>query len=83
MSACLTNCQINLLNTANFVHNFSQYIYLFSLHVSGDYVPIIRSNNFIYVTLAICHSVGMAVWYAGYINTVVSPDDGHIVARNM
>jgi hypothetical protein len=29
----------------------------------------------------------MAVWYAGwnekYINTVVSPDDGHIVARNM
>jgi len=72
-----------------------------SLHVSGDYVPIIRRNNCINATLGVCHSVWMTVWYAGWIlcipdshpyrissikchiNTVISPDDGHIVARNM
>ena len=54
-----------LVNKANLVHNFSQYVYFFSLHVSGDYVPIIRRNNCIYTTLRICHSVWMTVWYAG------------------
>jgi len=44
---------------ANLVHNFSKCVYFFSLRVSGDYVPIIRRNNYIYVTLAICHSVWM------------------------
>jgi hypothetical protein len=34
----------NLVNNANLVHNFSQYVYFFSLHVSGDYEPIIRRN---------------------------------------
>jgi len=64
-------------------------------------VPIIRRNNCIYVTLGICHSLWMTVWYAGRnenippcipdshpyrvtntkcrIDTVISPDDGHIV----
>jgi len=37
----------------------------FSLHVSVDYVSIIRRNNCIYVTLGICHSVRVTVWYAG------------------
>jgi hypothetical protein len=49
----------------------------------------------VYVTLGTCYSVWMTVSYAGSntedgitstkcrINTVVSPDDGHIVARNM
>ena len=60
-------------------------------------MPIIRRNNCVYVTLGTCHSVWMTVWYAGWndshphrmtstkchINTVVSPDDGHVVARNM
>ena len=68
----------------------------FSLHVSGDYVPIIRSNNCIYATLCNCYSVWMTVWYAPpdshphritstkcRINKVLSPDDGHIFARNM
>ena len=59
-------------------------------------MPIIRRNNCIYATLVWLS--GMTVWYAGYIpdshphritstkcrkNTVVSPDDGPIVARNM
>jgi len=30
------------------------------------------------VTLDTCYSVWMTVWY-----TVVSPDEGHIVTRNM
>jgi len=51
----------NLVNKANFVHNFSWYVYFFSLHVSGNYVPIIRRNNCIYVTLGICYSVWMTV----------------------
>jgi len=70
-------------------------LYFFSVHVSGSYVPIIRKNNYIYAALGICHSVWMTVWYAGChpahrvtntkcrIDTVNSPDDGHIVARNM
>jgi hypothetical protein len=56
-------------------------------------VPIIRRNNCIYVTLGTCYSV----WITGMqsdsypyritstkcrINTVISPDDGHIVALN-
>jgi hypothetical protein len=45
-----------LVNKANLVHNFSWYVYFFSLHVSGDYVPIIRRNNCIYATLGTCHS---------------------------
>ena len=35
----------NRVDKANLVHNFSQYVYFFSLHVSGDFVPIIRRNN--------------------------------------
>ena len=84
------------------MHNFFYHIHFFSLHVSGDYVSIIRRNFCIYATLGTCYSVWMTVWYAGWnspayyavihteitstkcrINTVVSPDDGHIVARNM
>ena len=59
----------------------------------GDYVPINRRNNCVYVTLGTCYSVWMTVWCAHritvhkstkcYINTVVSPDDGHTVTRNM
>jgi len=60
----------NLVNKSNLVHNCSKYVYFFSLHVSKDYVPIIRRNNCIYATL-------------GFVVTVVSPDDGPIVARNM
>ena len=29
----------NLVNRANLVHSFSEYVYIFSLHVSRDYVP--------------------------------------------
>jgi hypothetical protein len=39
-----------------------------SVHVSGNYVPIIRRTYCIYQ----CR-----------IDTVISPGDGHIVARNM
>ena len=61
-------------------------------------MPIIRRNTCIYAALGICHSVWMTVWYAGCIpdnhphrvtntkcriDTVISLNDGHIVARNM
>jgi len=69
------------------------YIY-FSLHVSGDYVLIIKRYNCIYATLGICHSAWMTVWCAEShphrvtntkcrIDRVISPDVGHIVTRNM
>ena len=54
----------NLADKANLVHNFSWYVYFFSLHVSGDYVPIIGRNNCIYAMLGTCYSVWMTVWYA-------------------
>jgi len=68
------------------------------LYVLDDYMPIIRRKNCIYATFGTCYSVWMTVWYPRSIpdshpyritstecaiNTVVSPDDGHIVARNM
>jgi len=56
----------NLVNKANLVHNFSWYVYFFSLQVLGDYVPIIGRNNCIYAMLGTCHSVWMTVWYAGW-----------------
>jgi hypothetical protein len=59
----------NLVNKANLVLSFSYYVYFFSLHVSGDYVPIIRRNNCIYAALGICHSVWIIVWYAGWHET--------------
>jgi len=87
-----------LVNTAKLVYNFSQYVYFFSLHVSGDCVSIIRRNNCIYATPGTCHYMWMTVWYAPCISdshpygitstrcridTSVSPDDGQTVARNM
>jgi hypothetical protein len=47
----------NLANKANLVLSFSYYVYFFSLHVSGDYVPIIRRNNCIFATLGTCSSL--------------------------
>jgi hypothetical protein len=53
------------------IHKYQ--IYFTSLHVSGDCVPIIRRNNYIYATLGTkCR-----------INIVIYPQDGHTVARNM
>ena len=57
---------LDLVNRDNLVRNFSQYAYLFSLHVSGNYVPIIRRNNRIYAILGTCYSVWMTVWYVGW-----------------
>jgi len=57
-----------------------------SLHVSGNYVPIIRRTYCNYVTPVFFTLYG---WLSGLladqcrIDTVRSPDDGHIVARNM
>jgi len=45
-----------LVYETNLVHSFSWYVYFFSLHASGNYVPIIRRNNCIYATLGTCHS---------------------------
>jgi len=67
-----------------------------SLHVSGNYVPIIRRTYCIYATLVFFTLyewlsgllVGMepliqSEKYQRRIYTVRSPDDGHIVARDM
>jgi hypothetical protein len=44
----------------------SLYVYFYSLHVSGKYVPIIRRIDCICTTLGVCQSVLMTVWYAGW-----------------
>jgi len=56
-----------------------------SLPVSGNYVPIIRRTYSIWATLVFFTLCG---WLSGLLlqcrtDTVSSPDDGHIVARNM
>jgi len=55
--------KIHLVNKANLVHNFAWYVYFFSLHVSGDCVPIIRRNNCVHATIGACHSVWITIWY--------------------
>ena len=66
-----------------------------SLHVSVNYVPIIGRNYCIYTTLVFVTLYGwlsslktrqppiQSEKYQCRIDTVSSPDDGHIVARNM
>ena len=49
----------NLVNKANLVHSSSQYIYFSSLHVSGNYVPIIRRNYSMCATLVFVTLYGM------------------------
>jgi len=94
---CASLC--NLVNRTNLVRKFSSYAYCFSLHVSGNYVPIIRRKYRTHATSGISHSIYMTVWYEGpcipdshlyrvtntrrRIGTVFSPDDGHMVAWNI
>jgi len=62
------SCKQNQLSAQFFL-----YVYFYSLHVSGNYVPIIRRNYCISATPGICHSVRVTVWYAGWdkkINSV-------------
>ena len=54
---CWPTFLYNLVNRTNLVHIFSQYVYCFSLHVSGNYVPIIRRKYRTYATPGICHSI--------------------------
>ena len=87
---------LTVVSRTNLVHKFYLYIYCFSLHVSGNYVPIIRRK---YRTYAIPGKVSAGrneippcipdshlyrvTNMRCRIGTVFSPDDGHIVARNM
>jgi hypothetical protein len=80
------------------MHNSALYIYFTSLHVSGNHVPIIR-RNCIYATLVYVTMYGwcLVCWleladqtppiendiHQCRIDTVISPDDGHMVAPNM
>jgi len=52
------------------------YVYLYSLHVSGNHVPIIRIINCIKVIHGICHSVCTTVWYAGWDEIPTCIPDG-------
>ena len=69
------------------------YVYFYFLHVSGSHVSINRRINCINTTSGICNSVEMTVWCAGldethshpnlHTDTINSPDDWHLAARNM
>jgi hypothetical protein len=68
--SCWENWVYYLINKTNLVHSFSYYIYIYqSLHVSGDYGPIIRRYNCVCATLGTCYSVWMTAWCAGWNNT--------------
>ena len=47
----------HLANRTKLTHKFSEYVYCFSIHVSGNYVPIIRRKYRTYATPLICHSI--------------------------
>ena len=67
----------------NLTHKFLfVYVYSKSLHVSSTHVLIIRRTNCINTTSGICHL--HRVTYTGcLIDTINSPDDEHMSARNM
>ena len=54
---CPYTIRYSFVNRTNLVSKFSQYIYCFSLHVSGNYVPIIRRKYRTYATPGICHFI--------------------------
>jgi hypothetical protein len=58
-----------LVNKIQLGAQFFFYVYFYSLHVSGNHVPIIRRINCINKTPGICHSVWMTVWPAGWDET--------------
>jgi hypothetical protein len=58
------------------------YVYFYSLHVSGNHVPIIMRINCINTKSVICH-LYRVTYTRCRIDTINLPDDGHIVARNM
>jgi len=60
----------SFVNKAKLVHNFSHYVYLFSLHVSCNYVPIMRRKDCIYVTLGTCYSVRMTGMHPAYQSVI-------------
>jgi hypothetical protein len=67
------------------VHNFSYYVYFFSLHVSGNCAHHQEKQLYLYDSL-VCIQDGHPRRITSIkcrINTVVSPDDGHTVAQNV
>jgi hypothetical protein len=53
----LSNLIYIFVNNQPDAHFFFTYVYFYSLHVSGNHVPIIRRINCINTTSGICHSV--------------------------
>jgi hypothetical protein len=73
---------IILANNQLHTHFFFMYVYSRSPHVSGSHVPIIRRINCINATCGTCHSVQMTCTTCR-IDTINSPDNGHMAVRNM
>ena len=74
-------CVIFVNNRLN-AQFFFMYVYFYSLHVSDSYVPIIRRINCINTSFD--YSLVFRVTYTRCrIDTINSPDDGHIAVRNM
>jgi len=48
---------VRLVNRTNLLHSFLNMFYCLSLHVSGNYMPIIRRKFRTYATTGICHSI--------------------------
>ena len=55
----------SLCTLINKTHKFFMYVYFYSLHVSGNHVPIIGRINCINAIPGVCHSVWTTVWYVG------------------
>ena len=71
-----------ILFNDKFDPQFFVYVYLNSLHVSSIQVLIIRRFNCFNTTSGICHL--RRVTYTRFrIDTIESPDDKHLNARNM
>jgi hypothetical protein len=83
----------DLVNKTNLVQNLLSVFNIYqSVRVLDDYGPVIMRNNCVYATLVLVILCGLCIPDSHphnitgtkcRINTVVSPDDGPIVVRNM
>jgi len=70
------------VNKVNLVQNFSYYVYFFCVYVSGEYVPMRGLQGAITPCIPDSHPYRITSTKCRK-NTVFSPDDRRIVARNM
>jgi len=82
----VSNGNTNSVNKTNLVHSFTLSIFINIYMFRATICPSSEKNNYVFCDtwyLVFCVDDCLVCTLEWHKNTVVSPDDGHIVARNM